>query len=484
MERGLYLTLRQCIGAACSLAVLFSPAAPDARAAFDQTGVVADPLTALDTSRVFKTEFTIPDKILESPAISDAELAKVLGDKESRVSADFKVPEGIEPLVRFWLGIYTQYTTHHLVIFDSKEPQIVYDVLDLRPLYKSARNMVAYEIVARYRARQAMARVRSQLAYLARHPKLKNPNPDQAKILKAIQDSGTRVPIAQLAHQVRSQTGQRDNVMRGLVAAEPFFVKMETIFKEMGIPLELTRLPLVESSFNIRAYSRVGAAGVWQFMPASAREYMKISNGFDERLSPLKATVAAGRLLERNFKMLGNWTLAVIAYNHGYRGLPHLRGEQAADFSRIAYLFNSCRGACAGKRRSPLRFASKNYYAEFLAMVHAEAYRDVFYGTPPRLDSRSIAFQRLARPLSGLGVSAEHGVAVRDFMVFNPDVRDMRKTLPKGYWVALPSSDDRVTILASLRRDVHEPAQVSDADNGDQELIRAYDVHNPRLRNH
>jgi membrane-bound lytic murein transglycosylase D len=240
----------------------------------------------------------------------------------------------------------------------------------------------------------------------------------------------------------------------------------------------------VESSFNIRAYSRVGAAGVWQFMPRSGREYMKIADGFDERLSPLKATVAAGRLLKRNHKMLGNWTLAVIAYNHGYRGLPRLRGAKADDFSRIAHLFSACRNSCGGKKRSPLGFASKNYYAEFLAMVHAEAYRELFYGAPPQLNATAVAFQRLEKPSSGLSIASQRGVAMRDFMIFNPDVRDLKRTLPRGYWLAFPSSEDNVAILASGRaRSNARPKPVEASDAGQTELIRAYDVHNPRLRN-
>ena len=63
---------------------------------------------------------------------------------------------------------------------------------------------------------------------------------------------------------------------------------------EEGLPVELTRLPLVESCFNIDAYSKVGAAGIWQFMPKTGRQYGLTSNAvIDERSDPEKATRAA-----------------------------------------------------------------------------------------------------------------------------------------------------------------------------------------------
>ena len=201
---------RVCKGVFYGLALFLCFLCAPARAAFDHTGILADPLTALDTTRVFKTEFTIPDKSLEGPVLSADDIKRVLEDREARIASEFRIPDGLEQSVRFWLAIYTLYTTHHLVIFDSRE-EIIYDVLDLRSLYKSSRNLAAYEIVSRHRTERAMAAVRATLAYLARHPKLKNPTPEQARILKAVQDSGSRTPLSQLARHVRSQTGQRDS---------------------------------------------------------------------------------------------------------------------------------------------------------------------------------------------------------------------------------------------------------------------------------
>ena len=85
---------------------------------------------------------------------------------------------------------------------------------------------------------------------------------------------------------------------------------MESIFaREYNLPVELTRLPFVESSFNIRARSKVGASGIWQFMRSTGKLFLKINDGVDERNDPIRATEAAAKLLKMNFGSLKSWPL-------------------------------------------------------------------------------------------------------------------------------------------------------------------------------
>ena len=80
-------------------------------------------------------------------------------------------------------------------------------------------------------------------------------------------------------------------------------------------------LPHVESSFNPAAYSKVGAAGLWQFMRSTGRRYMRIDGAVDDRLDPFRSTEAAAQLLAYNYRVLGTWPLALTAYNHGSAGV-------------------------------------------------------------------------------------------------------------------------------------------------------------------
>ena len=89
-------------------------------------------------------------------------------------------------------------------------------------------------------------------------------------------------------------------------------------FNDKGIPPELTLLTIQESGCNPNAVSRAGAAGVWQFMPATARKFgLTVNQHTDERHDTYKAAKAAASLLKSNHRNLGNWTLALAAYNCG-----------------------------------------------------------------------------------------------------------------------------------------------------------------------
>jgi membrane-bound lytic murein transglycosylase D len=121
--------------------------------------------------------------------------------------------------------------------------------------------------------------------------------------------------------RIRFQLGQKDRFLQGLFYSGRYLALMEKIFKTNGVPAEITRLPFVESSFNLKAQSKVGASGIWQFMRSTGKLYLKINDTVDERNDPIRATEAAAQLLKLNYESLGSWSLAITAYNHGRKGL-------------------------------------------------------------------------------------------------------------------------------------------------------------------
>jgi membrane-bound lytic murein transglycosylase D len=96
------------------------------------------------------------------------------------------------------------------------------------------------------------------------------------------------------------------------------FETIEKIFSKQNLPLELKYLAMVESNLKTTALSRVGAAGLWQLMPETARCYgLKVTRKSDERKNAYKSTVAAGKYLKDLYGEFGDWLLVIAAYNSG-----------------------------------------------------------------------------------------------------------------------------------------------------------------------
>ncbi|NCN42705.1 lytic transglycosylase domain-containing protein, partial [bacterium] len=146
--------------------------------------------------------------------------------------------------------------------------------------------------------------------------------------------------------------------------------QMEAIFREEGLPIELTRMVFVESSFNLKAESRVGASGIWQIMPRTGRAYLRIDSSVDERNHPLYATRASARILRQNYKMLEDWPLAVTGYNHGAYGI--LRLSKKLESRNIADFVDF--------RKGSFGFASASFYASFIAALEVEQEAEKHYG--------------------------------------------------------------------------------------------------------
>lgn len=122
----------------------------------------------------------------------------------------------------------------------------------------------------------------------------------------------------------------------------------EQALEEAGVPLELKYLPIIESALNPRARSRAGAVGLWQFMLQTGRSYgLEVNSLVDERQDPIKSSWAAARYLRDLYNNLGDWTLAIAAYNCGEGNIEKAihRAGGARDYWTIyPYLPRETRG--------------------------------------------------------------------------------------------------------------------------------------------
>ena len=114
---------------------------------------------------------------------------------------------------------------------------------------------------------------------------------------------------------------------------------IKRIFAKYRLPDELVFLPIIESSFNIKAVSPSGAVGLWQFMPKTARHYgLRIDRWIDERYDIEKSTIAAARYLRDLHSSFGNWYFVLSGYNIGEYAVKRKVGNRYKyDFWKLKY---------------------------------------------------------------------------------------------------------------------------------------------------
>jgi membrane-bound lytic murein transglycosylase D len=300
----------------------------------------------------------------------------------------FPVPAGLESSVEFWKKVFFRYSFNEVVLFDPMDPGTIYGSV-AAPDNEAGRPLVEKErarIVGEY----------------------------------DLMDDETRI---------RSQRGAKELFAEGLKISGRYIGEMKKIFRAEGLPAELAYLPLVESSFNIRARSSAGAVGMWQFMEGTGKKFMRIDTRIDERRDPFASTRAAARLLKENFRLLGNWPLAITAYNHGTEGI--FRGVKAVESDNLVDLIRHYQSPTFG-------FASKNFYAEYLAVVDLALNRDIVF--PHLRAHRPLRLQEvtLKRQASLEAVLKPAAIARNDFFEWNPALEPKAKFVPAGYRVKLP----------------------------------------------
>ncbi|MTW09068.1 transglycosylase SLT domain-containing protein [Pseudoduganella eburnea] len=133
--------------------------------------------------------------------------------------------------------------------------------------------------------------------------------------------SGYAIPDvnnALVAKHIKWYADRQDYIDRTTARASLYLYHVVEELEKRNMPTELALLPFIESAFNPQALSNANAAGLWQFVPGTGRDYDLKQNAFkDDRRSVLASTDAALSYLQRLYTMFGDWQLALAAYNWG-----------------------------------------------------------------------------------------------------------------------------------------------------------------------
>ena len=343
--------------------------------------------------------------------------------------------------VFFWQNIYSRYTTNQGILHDDKNLSIIYEIITLTP--KTNPN---YRKINKERIEKVKKKYQKILIRLSENPNAKNA--EEKRMAKLFGSHATAAVFLKAAKNIRCQIGQKDRFLEGLKRSGAYISKISNILMSYGLPHDLVYLPHVESSFNTKAYSKFGAAGIWQFTLGTGRRFFKINYTLDERWDPIAASHAAALLLKENYEKLSSWPLAITAYNHGAAGMLKAK-ERYGDYPQILANYQS----------RTFKFASRNFYAEFLAARNVARSYKQFFGEI-----------KLASPIQTRSIVLEGYAAIEDILkVFelnadtiielNPAIRPPvfkgSKYFPQGYRLHLPATKlnhpNRIATLLSRK---------------------------------
>ncbi len=338
--------------------------------------------------------------------------------------------EALRPNIEFWTLVFGKWSLGQVAVHDQRYPALVYQVVDLPGGAEQS-----YTTAQKQHAGALREYWQDYLLRLERKVEDGAPLDDIDK--QWVLHFATVVGADKLAgahERVRTQRGMRERFREGLGQSFRFDRAIREILREHGLPEELAYLPHVESSFQYQALSSAGAAGIWQFTRGTGKRFMRVTTAIDERLDPLTATRAAAQYLKEAYARLGTWPLAVTSYNHGVQGMARARERFGTDFERI---YREYDGPSFG-------FASRNFYAEFLAARRVARDPDRYFPegfTPEReLDHESVLLESRASPQ---WIAGHYGVPLDDLVSINLAWSNRAVAnglkLPAGITVHLPA---------------------------------------------
>jgi len=225
------------------------------------------------------------------------------------------------------------------------------------------------------------------------------------------------------------QTRKWSVITRAFERASRYLPMMREIFREKGLPEDLLNLAFIESAVNVRATSRAKAAGIWQFVPSTARLYgMRSSWWLDERRDPEKSTRGAAEYLKNLYNMFESWPLALAAYNAGEGKIrTAIQRQRTRDFWSL---------------RLPKE--TRLFVPAFMAMTIISREPERYGFTPPPEEPLELETVSLRHPTELTLIAQSAGTTVEEIRDLNPELTR---------WATPPDLSDYTLRIPAGRRD-------------------------------
>ena len=353
----------------------------------------------------------------------------------------FPVYDLIKPNVTFWTNIFTQYTRGQALVHDMGDLSRIYEEITLNPAktQQAARGNKKIK-------KTALEKYKTVLMNLSRG---KAPQTTlEKKVATLFPDKTKPSAFRRAARRLRVQTGLKEHFMEGVIRSGALIDEFKMIIKSYGLPEDLAYLPCLESAYDVHTYSKYGAAGLWQFTSYTGKLFMDINYVVDQRRDPIASTHGAAQLLKRNYEKLQNWPMAITAYNHGLYGMSRAKAKHGT-YPAIHANYSS---------RS-FKFASRNFYPEFIAARHVAKHYVEYYGDITLDKPGQITRYKVKGFLPAKDLVDKLPVDLKTLQAMNPALRkpvfDGKKYIPEGHTLYLPkhlSSDLLDRTLGPLYR--------------------------------
>lgn len=387
---------------------------------------------------------------------------------EVQCGETFACPESIKGRISFWVDVFSRWETNQAIFHDKERPERVYSTITRT---NGCRNSRADNTIEKQR-KYLKSLILRTADKVANQKSLSRQENTMATIF-----SGESVAeMKRAAERIRCQSGNRDRMQAAVQGYKRYRSTILDALESQNLTLELQYLPFVESAFNTEALSHVGAAGLWQIMPATGKTLgLKVNHVVDERYDPYRATYAAAKYFRDSVDDLSQTAIShghtivvkelnpfvVTSYNYGVRGMQRAIKQVGLDYERLL-----------AEYKSPnFQTAVKNFYSSFIAARYVAQNIEQFFGDLDEDKSNYIhdySEVKLPRATSVARIADTLSVDREILKKLNPALKSVvwegKALVPSNYVLRLPyleaGWDERIARMQALPKEYERPGYV------------------------